>query len=171
MDIFDIKKSLENITILYDTREQQTEKLKRRLEQMEVDAERVKLDYGDYSIKCPLPDGQEFDFSNKCVVERKMSIDELAMCLGTERDRFEREFKRAQKDNCKIYLLIEDATWEKIFNHKYRSKMTPFSIVASLFAWIPRYNMIPIFCKSETSGKIIKEILYRELKEYLENEQ
>ena len=100
-----------------------------------------------------------------------MNIDELAMCLGTERKRFEREFERSKSDGCKVYLLVEDATWEKIFNHKYRSKMSPLSIIASLFAWIPRYNMIPIFCKSETTGKIIKEILYRELKEYLENEQ
>lgn len=171
MNIFDIKKSLKSITVLYDTREQQTQKLKNRLSQMEVDTERVKLDYGDYSIKCLLPDGSELDFSDRCVVERKMNIDELAMCFGTERKRFEREFERSRKDGCKVYLLVEDATWEKIFNHKYRSKMSPLSIIASLFAWIPRYNMIPIFCKSETSGKIIKEILYRELKEYLENEQ
>lgn len=171
MDVFDLKEALKNITILYDTREQPTARLKKRLEQMEADVERVKLDYGDYSIRCLLPGGQDFDFSNKCVVERKMNIDELAMCFGTERERFEKEFERAKKDNCKVYLLVEDATWEKIFNHRYRSKMSPLSIIASIFAWCPRYNMVPVFCKSETTGKIIKQILYRELKEYLENEQ
>ena len=31
-----------------------------------------------------------------------------------------------------------------------------------------RYNMNVIFCKEETSGRLIKEILFRDLKERLE---
>jgi hypothetical protein len=40
--------------------------------------------------------------------------------------------------------------------------------MASLMAWTVRYNLRPIFCKAETSGALIKEILYRDMKERLE---
>ena len=36
-------------------------------------------------------------------------------------------------------------------------------------AWLVRYNANLIFCKEETSGRLIREILYRDLKERLEN--
>ena len=35
-------------------------------------------------------------------------------------------------------------------------------------AYTVRYNMNILFCKEDTSGRLIKEILYRDLKERLE---
>ena len=52
---------------------------------------------------------------------------------------------------------------------KYRSKMNPKSFVASITAWLARYRCQVIFCKAETTGVLIHEILYRELKEVLES--
>lgn len=167
MNIFDIEKLLKNITILYDTREQPTEKLKRRISQFGCPAIRKKLDYGDYSIKCSLSDTEEISLENKVVIERKMNIDELAMCMGKERKRFEAEFERSVKDGAKVYLLVENGSMDKILRHDYTSRMNSKALIASLCAWMPRYNMIPIFCTSQNSGKIIKEILFRELKEHL----
>lgn len=40
--------------------------------------------------------------------------------------------------------------------------------VDSVIAFMVRYNLNIIFCKEETSGDLIKEILYRDLKERLE---
>lgn len=170
MDIFDVENSLKNITILYDTREQPTKKLERRISQFGCPALRQKLDYGDYSIKCILPDDSELSLENKIVIERKMDIDELAMCMGKERKRFKAEFERSKNDGAKVYLLIENGSIDKIIRHDYQSRMDPKALMASLLAWMPRYNMIPVFCTSANSGKMIKEILYRELKEYLTNE-
>ena len=104
-------------------------------------------------------------------IERKMNLDELAGCFTRERKRFEAEFKRAQENGAKIYLLVENATWENLLNGKYRSKFNAKAFEASIIAWTIRYNMQIIFCKDETSGELIKEILYRELKERLENGQ
>lgn len=167
MDIFDIEKSLKNITILYDTREQPTSKLERRISQFGCPALRKKLDYGDYSIKCVLPNQEEYTLENRVVIERKMNIDELAMCMGRERKRFEAEFERSARDGAKVYLLIENGSMDKILRHDYSSRMNSKALISSLCAWMPRYNMIPIFCTSQNSGKIIKEILFRELKEHL----
>lgn len=166
---FEIETALKSMVILYDTREQPTRQLELRLATMKCPTERRKLDYGDYSCFATLPTGEVLDLSRKAVVERKMCVDELCLCFGKERKRFKAEFERARLDGCRVYLLVENATWENILLGKYRSQYNPQALAASILAWIPRYNMIPIFCKGESSGKIIKEILYREVKEYLEN--
>ena len=46
--------------------------------------------------------------------------------------------------------------------------INPEAFKASLTAWMARYNAKVIFCRQETSGTLIKEILFRELKERLE---
>jgi hypothetical protein len=97
-----------------------------------------------------------------------MSLDELAMCFTRGRDRFRREMERATANGSVIYLLVENATYEGIINHRYKSRFNPSAFLASLTAWTVRYNLRPIFCKASTSGQVIKEILYRDMKERLE---
>jgi hypothetical protein len=99
-----------------------------------------------------------------------MSLDELCMCYGRDRRRFEREFERAKKLNAKIYLLIENATMENALNGKYKSKLNKNAFTASLFAWLARYDCQLIFCKAESTPRVIREIIYREIKERLEQE-
>lgn len=170
MTPFELNASLESMTLLVDTREQPTERYKKRIAQIGIPYERRKLNYGDYSCECTLPDGTKMDLSDKVVIERKMNLDELCMCCGKERARFEREFERAKKDGCRIYLLVEDGNWEKSYNGKYRSRLNPAALTASLNAFRARYGMQLDFCREETTGRLIHDILYRELKEYLQNE-
>ena len=63
MTPFDLEKCLDSMVLLVDTREQPTERLKRRIEQTGLPYERKKLEQGDYSCKCTLPDGEELDLS------------------------------------------------------------------------------------------------------------
>lgn len=42
------------------------------------------------------------------------------------------------------------------------------AFTASGIAWMIRYNANIIFCKEETSSRLIREILYRDLKGRLE---
>ena len=171
MNGVEIDYALSHLTLLVDTREQDTIELKKRLQSAEIPYIREKLDFGDYSIKSKLLNGCEFSLQNKVCVERKMSIDELCNCYCQQRQRFEREFERAKEAGAKVYLLVENATFEKIYNHKYKSQMSPNALSASVLAWLSRYNCQIVFCKPETSGKLIKDILYREMKEFLNNFQ
>lgn len=168
MNPFDITDALDGMVILVDTREQDTSRLRARLKQMNCPNERIKLDFGDYSAKFPLPSGEWFSLASKVVVERKMQLGELCQCYCKDRQRFIREFERSAESGAKIYLLIEDATWEQIYAGKYRSQMRPSALVASILAWLARYDCQVIFCKAETSGKLIRDILYREGKERME---
>ena len=164
---FEIDTALKTLTILVDTREQPTARFQKRIMSMGVPAVRYKLDFGDYSAKVMLPNGEEYSLVRSICVERKMDIDELCSCFCQERRRFVREFERAKEAGAKTYLLIEDASWEKIFRHNYRSMMTPNALAASIETWLARYDCTILFCKPETSGRLIKEILFREMKERL----
>ncbi len=164
----EIAAALRGMVILIDTREQDTPKLRQRIRQMNVPTEREALSFGDYSAKFPLPSGGWFSLKDVVCIERKMSLDELAGCFGKERARFSREFERARTQGAKVYLLLEGGSWEDAFGGRYRSKMSPQSLTASMLAWLARYDCQIIMCKADTSGKLIHDILYREGKERLE---
>lgn len=159
----EVKTALESAVLCLDTREQDTPRLRARLSQIGWPVERRKLDFGDYSVKC-----DALSLVGAVSIERKMSVTELCECFTRGRARFRREFKRAEEAGATMYLLVEDASWEAIYAGKYRSKMKPEALVASIIAWLARYNYQIIFCKPETTGQLIKDILYRELKERLE---
>lgn len=160
--------ALKTAELLVDTREQDTVRLRRRLRDTGLPYKRQKLDFGDYSIACTLADGTVFDLSGTVAVERKMNLDELCTCFCNGRARFRREFDRARQSGAKLYLLVEGASWEDVLRGAYRSRMQPQALLASLTAWLTRYDCQLIFCTPETTGKLLREILYRELKEKLE---
>lgn len=161
----EIEIALEGMVILVDTREQNTPRLRARLKSMERPVERCKLDFGDYSAKFPLAEDW---VQLNVAVERKMDFSELAQCFCKGRARFTREFERAKERNAKIYLLIENQNWEDAYQGNYRSLMQPQAFTASMLSWLARYNCQLIFCSQQTSGRLIRDILYREGREALE---
>ena len=61
MDNFEISEALDNLTVLVDTREQDTPRLRKRLADIGYPYKRQKLDFGDYSAICEI-DGKQYDF-------------------------------------------------------------------------------------------------------------
>lgn len=173
MELFDIENCLKSMSIIVDNREQPSKKAEQRYSSFSVPYSRQTLSYGDYTYNFILPNGKPLFEPNTtvqghCIVERKMNLEELSQCFAQQRDRFTREFKRAAENNSSVYLLVENASWENLINGKYKTKFKHQAYFASITAWMARYNCKVVFCKSETSGKLIQEILYRELKERLE---
>ena len=168
MNPFEVSEALDHLTLLVDTREQDTLSFRRRMKEAGIPWERRKLDFGDYSMKVELEDGNEVDFSPDIAIERKMNLDELCQCYGKERKRFQNEFSRAKEAGAKLYLLVENGNWEKAFEGDYRSQMKPQALTASLTAWLARYDCQVIFCQAKTTPRLIREIVYREAKERLE---
>ena len=161
----EVEQVLESMVCLVDSREQDTPRLRARLKQIGSPTERIALNAGDYSAKVQLPNGSWFQIP--VAIERKMDITELATCFCQERGRFEREFGRASQAHIRLYMLIEDATWQNIYAGKYRSRMRPKSLVASILTWLSRYNCELIFCSSTVSGLLIHDILWYETREIL----
>lgn len=162
-----IEQAMRTLTVLVDTREQDTPLFRRRMEALSLPFVRRKLDFGDYSCKMDLY-GQEIDLSDGFAIERKMNLDELANCYTAGRARFQREFERAQAAGARIYLLIESADWEKAYAGRYRSRLHPNALVASMLAWLARYGCQIIMCEPETTPRLIHDICIREARERLE---
>ena len=167
MTPFELEKTLETMIICVDSRERPTKEAKKRWESFGIPYVIEPLKSGDYSAKFILPNGDIFDMKDKCVIERKMSLTEICGNFCQNRDRFIREFERIKKAGAKVYVIIENGSWENVYNGKYRSQMHPNALIANLSAWMARYNAHIVFCKPETFPKLAKEILYREAKELL----
>ena len=173
MDAFEIEDALNTFRIIVDRREQRTPKAAERYKSFGVAYANATLNYGDYCADITLPSGTALcdtsrRISAKCVIERKMNLDELAQCFTRDRDRFRREFERARDNGATVYLLVEGGSYEAIIGHRYRSRFHSSAFLASLIAWQVRYDLRVMFCKTGTSGRIIKEVLFRDMKERLE---
>ena len=173
MQTFDKIQMLESMVILTDTREQPTDRAAKRYEAFKFPHRKATLSYGDYAYNAQLPNGEWLYDESKtieagAVVERKMNLDELASCLTRFRERFEREFKRAWENGANIFLVVENANWEALLSGKYRSRFNPSAFFGSLTSWIVRYDIKVIFCKEELSGRLIREFLYRDLRDRIE---
>lgn len=162
-----ISKCVESMKIIIDDREKETQLLKDRIEQFKCETIRRRLDFGDYSVECDLPDGRILSLENYVSIERKMDLSELAMCFTSDRTRFIKEFERAALHCAKIYLLVEKGSWEKAYAGIYKSHMSSKAMIGSLTTWLARYNCQLIFCDPGTSGKLIYDVLMHELKEVL----
>ena len=169
MNNFGLEKTLSTMTIICDSREHATAEAKKRWESFGVPYRIQGLRSGDYTAEFVLQNGETFSLENHAVIERKLGISEICGNFCQNRARFIREFERIKEAGAKAYIVVEGASWESIYNHRYRSQMSPQALVASLTAWMARYNAHIIFCRAETFPKLCREILYREAKEILSN--
>lgn len=158
----EINELLKQLTVICDTREVVHDHVTGYFEKNKVAHISRKLDTGDYSAMIG-----DMTLEHDITCERKANLDELCSNLTADRDRFEREFLRAQANGTKVYLVIENCSWSDIFLHNYRSKLTPKSLIASLLSWQVRFNITIIFCKPSETGQIIYGILYYAAREAL----
>lgn len=168
MTYAEVNDVLASMVIIYDTREQPTPALMRRLSAFPCETKREMCGFGDYTAACTLPDGSEYSLNGVVAIERKMSLDELSRNFTAGRDRFAREFDRAKDNGGKLYLLVENASWDMLFAGRYKTKFNRDSYIASLMAWQARYGTQVLFCTSEISQMVIYKVLRYELKERLE---
>lgn len=178
----EIEACLDSITVLIDTREQPSARALRRYKRLGCPYRRQKLEYGDYAFSFTLPSGQQLygeedQVNAPVVIERKANLEELSGNFTEKRlpkhkemkvrNRFEAELLRARENNASVYLLIEEASLSNVLNHQYDTRLNETSFFHTLTAYMARYDLKLIFCKADESGTVIKEILFRELKERL----
>ena len=169
MNNFDLEKTLSTMVLVVDSREKPTSEAKKRWESFGVPYRIQTLKSGDYTAEFILPNGETFSLENHALIERKLGLTEICGNFCQNRDRFIREFERIKEAGARVYIVIENGSWENVYNGKYRSQMHPNALIANLTAWMARYNAHIIFCRAETFPKLCWEILYREAKEILAN--
>jgi hypothetical protein len=125
------EKAINNFIVLQDTREQLPYKFPALKEQC--------LPFGDYSLEY---DGKQY--FNEIIFERKGNVSELYAFSGSERDRFVRELEK-MKDVKYKYLLFE-FDFMAIVNNQSYGLLPAQTVYATLFSFMIRYNIIPLFC-------------------------
>ena len=164
----EIESALNSIEILVDTREKVWGHIESGLKEIGCPCVAHKLDFGDYSYKYTNPEGEDIFCHKEIVVERKANAEEISGNLTKQRERFKREFEKANALGTDVYLLIENCNWGIIDNHGYRTNFNPKSFEASLFSFMAKYNLKLQFCNSTFSAKLIHGIFRYHLRNKLE---
>ncbi len=160
---------LESIVIIVDTREHITEDLKKRMNNTGYKYYRKCLNFGDYSAEYSV-NGKIYSLESECVIERKMSLDEICSNFTKGRQRFEREFERARAAGAKIHLIVENGSYEKILTGDYRSRLSSDCLYSSLIAFCDRYNLTIHFCEPDTTPSLMRKIFYHHIRNTLKKE-
>lgn len=156
-------KIIDDMVVVVDTREKKNENILTFLEENGIVYVVRKLDTADYSAEFP----NYPEFNERVLVEKKNSLDEICSNFTKHRDRFKREFERV--GDREIHLVMENATWKKLLNGKYRSKLHPNALMASILTWSIRYNTKMWFTTKDETGEVIYNIIKYGYREILKN--
>lgn len=139
-----LKKTIEPniVTAIIDTREQTP------LELNPLNSMRGTLVTGDYSI---------VGLTHVIAIERK-SLQDLIMCVGQERERFEKEIQRLLA--YPVRALVVEAHWIEIEQQKYRGEVHPNSAIGSMLGWIAQGLPIIMAGDHERAGRFVSRMLF-----------
>lgn len=162
----EIAEILKTAVVVVDSREQKCKHITDYFNDKKIPYTVEKLDFGDYTIKTNCFDaGREYYLQDVCTIERKANLNELSQNFSHERKRMEAEFSRAKG---KVVLLVENATYEDIINHKYDTQYKPKSFMATLKAFEARFSFSTHFQKDASyTGQYIYQTLIYHLREQL----
>lgn len=165
-----IKKALENIVVIIDTRENVNQHITKYFDNKGIKYLYQKLDFGDYSVVLnQTPEAgidSPIEFFDKISLERKNSLKEISSNLSKERDRFIRELERSIGSRF-IIMIEESMGYEKIINHQYDSDLNEKSFLGTLFAFSHRYGVDVNFIEKRYAGLFIYYQLHYFVREYL----
>lgn len=151
MSILKFDEWINEIIIIIDSREKAIKHITDAFDSNNIKYKIQKLDIGDYSF-------EYLDKVQKCIIERKNSLDELSQNFTKSRDRFNREFQK--KNDNKIHLVIENCSMNDIICGNYRSKIHRNSFMASILSFQYRYNLNIHFIESNYTAFFIAKLFY-----------
>jgi ERCC4-type nuclease len=185
----ELKAAIKTMKIIVDTREQQNQHILDYFAATKIPFVERALDYGDYSCQIELPPEYYHDsnpanpkvvtLEKRIVIERKHSIDEIASNMKSDKDgdandktRFEREMMRSKADGCKVVLMLENFSFDRVLKGNvagnYRSQMQPHVIATRINTFVARYGLHLITLNDKIiAGVMIQQLLARYCYEYL----
>lgn len=139
-----IKKTLEPelVTAIIDTREKTPVNL------APLRTKPATLSTGDYSVE---------GLEHVVALERK-SLQDLIMCVGKERERFNKEVQRLLA--YPVRCLVVEACWVDIEQQRYRGQVHPNAAIGSLLGWIAQGLPIIMAGDHHNAGRYISRLLY-----------
>ncbi len=143
-----------SITAIIDTREQTP------LELSPLKVIRGTLPTGDYSLA---------GLEHLVTIERK-SLNDLLGCVGSDRERFDREIQRMLA--YPVRVLLVEASWSEIEMGRWSNRVTSQAVIGSLLGWIASGIQVELVGDHARAGQHASRLLftiarrrYRELRE------
>ena len=149
------------VTIYVDTREKPNaiQKIIETFEKKGIEVIRRKLDEGDYKLD---PDGL-------VTVDRKQNLQEVVNNLTWDRERFQRELRRAAEKGETVYVLVEHgglirtladvAEWRNPrLKHSPKAVDGP-ALYKLMLTYAAKYGVRWRFCTKQSTGREIMRIL------------
>ncbi len=106
------------------------------------------LTTGDYSVRC---------LEGVVAIERK-SLGDLLSCIGTERERFEKEIMRLLA--YPVRALVIESTWEVLESGSWRSRVSPKAAVGSVLGWAAQGLPVFLVGDHERAGRFVSRLLF-----------
>lgn len=137
------------------------------------------LKIGDFTICVQLPNGEQINFQDKIIIERKANLNEVCGNLVDSKsnddrkiNRFARELEKANEKGIKVIVLIEESdgfskALNGVFRHDVLSKMNPKSFISKLYSLKHRYDFEIVYIDKKDSARYIYTELYMYAREYL----
>lgn len=162
----EVKQLLKTAVVVIDSREKKCVHITDYFDEKGIKWITEKLDFGDITIKIESPAAQrDFYLQDYITIERKACLDELSGNFAHERERMEREFMRSRG---RLILLIENANYDDLLEHRYSTKYSPKAFLATLKAFESRFGFETVFMKdSSYSGSYIYQTLIYHLRNLL----
>lgn len=132
----------EDITIIQDSREQ------RPLDLRPLRVEVGTITTGDYSVK-----GLQH-----CIALERKSLNDLLGCIGTDRERFEREIQRLLAYETRA--LVIESTWEELESGHWSSRVTSAAAVGSVLGWAERGLPVILAGNRGRAAKMVGNLLF-----------
>jgi ERCC4-type nuclease len=105
------------------------------------------------------------------MIERK-TIDDLVQSISRGRERFGREWVRAQEMFVQRTYLVAECTFEDLATGNYRSDMIAKSVIQTLIAWQQYYGFhLWLPGKPEWAARVAESILEKHVTGILRREQ
>jgi ERCC4-type nuclease len=147
----------ERTTVLRDTREQRPW----TFEDLPVETRDVTLSTGDYTVPAYCTHDSELDtYCPQFAVERKSGHDFLT-AITWERDRFEREIRRAAEWLRPLPVVVE-TSWQTLLRNcgcMARRDILPAQVVGTVSAWSHHYNVAFHFVETRRRAQVCAFLL------------
>lgn len=122
--------------------------------------EQLPLDFaGIVTVQGTLPTG---DYSvvglETCVALERKSLPDLLCCIGTERERFEKEIQRLLAYETRA--IVVEASWADLERGEWRSQVTVQAALGSVLGWIARGVPVIMAGDRRRAAEMIGRIMF-----------
>jgi len=134
-------KKPEPLSIAWDSGEEEPRVLINMAKRKEIALVKTALNVGDYTV---------IPYADRCCIETKWSIADLAGSFTARRKQFEAMWVRAWAHEMKVLIIV--GNWDDLEYENYRADFPKESFQQTLLQWQIKYGFVYVFVPNKAVG-------------------